>query len=125
MLRTRHSRNPVGPRYLVVGADQTRCAASWVLMFHILHRFLTLLAVSDWRLWLCVEAAIDGLGRMVMASEKVGDRLLGEAKSIVHSQPVRRGALGIAELDLRSNTRQQPSQTLDEVGARFDDSFAL
>jgi len=34
----------VGARYWVVSADQARCAASWILMFRILYRFLTSLA---------------------------------------------------------------------------------
>ena len=34
----------MGARYSVVGANQARCIASWVLMFRILYRFLTLLA---------------------------------------------------------------------------------
>ena len=36
--------SPVGARYSVVGADQARLTTSWVLMFRIIYRFLTLLA---------------------------------------------------------------------------------
>lgn len=34
----------MGARYSVVGADQARCPASWVVMSRILYRFLTSLA---------------------------------------------------------------------------------
>jgi len=35
---------PVGAQYSVVCADQARCTAFWIIMFRILHRFLTSLA---------------------------------------------------------------------------------
>lgn len=62
---------------------------------------------------------------MVVTPQQIGDCFFGKSKSVMHPESVWRGALGIAELDLRSNTGQEPLKAVNQIGARFDDSPAL
>ena len=72
-----------------------------------------------------VEPSGGRVRRMIVSPQEIGNCFLGKSQPVMHAESVRRGAFGIAEFDLRSNTREEPLHTFDEVGARFDDSLAL
>ena len=50
---------------------------------------------------------VGGLGRVAVPPEQVGDRVLGEPEAVVHPEPVRRRALGVVEVDLLGDAREQ------------------
>src|SRR5512135_3500460 len=75
------------------------------------------------------SSCIDGprtCGRFVpVAAEEVGDRVLGESEAVVHAEAVGRSALGVVEVDLVGDSRQQRMQACSEVGAGIYDALAL
>lgn len=72
-----------------------------------------------------VEPAGGRVRRMIVAPQEIGNCFLGKSQPVMHPESVGRGAFGIAEFDLRSNTGEEPLDTFDEVRSRFDDSLAL
>ena len=69
-----------------------------------------------------VDGPVGGLGVVPVPAEQVGDRVLREPQAVVHAEPIGRRALGVVELDLLGDAREQRLQAVGEVVAGLDDS---
>ena len=62
---------------------------------------------------------------MAVVAEEVGERVLGEAEPVVHTEPVRRRPLRLVEGDLVADPRQECPDSRGEVRAWLGNLPAL